>query len=306
MYQIIAYAFGLPFQLPFVEMLSHNQRYYMGLSTFPIGSIAFPRINSTFNDPVLIGAFVGMALMMFSSLLCYRYRIKPMSIADKIVSLLVFFLLLFTVILTFSRSSWIGLFLGFFTLGTFVTNNRQTRMFLFKFSIFSMLFFAAILAVYPNIFNIVLGRIGQTFDLSNISTFGHLKWFRAAINAWIENPILGVGLNNFSEFCAKNYQETNMAMTHSAFLTFLADGGVIGFSLEVSFILLILRHLYLAISKAKKMTNTYYYYLLVGLLSAYIVMLGSNITYYFYTQFYVWFFSGLAVSASTYVLKQNT
>jgi O-antigen ligase len=82
----------------------------------------------------------------------------------------------------------------------------------------------------------------------------------------------------------------------------LAETGIIGFLVELIIIITLFRYLYLALSKAKTLEDKNWYFILVGLASAYFVILGSNITYHFYTQFYVWFFMGLIVATSRYVL----
>jgi len=304
-YQIIAFVFGLPLRLPFTRYLKYHEIYNIGLTVFKLGNLRIPRINSTFNDPVLIGSFAGMSLMILCSQYCLLYVQNSLSTTKKLSFMLGFLILFSCVILTFSRSSWLGLFLGFVVLSLFLLKNDRTRKLMFKFFIVLLLIIVIVILVYPPFKEMTIGRVTQAFDFSNISTAGHWKWLKVAIHAWSESPLFGVGLNNFGEFYARNYQATTQAMAHSAYLSFLAETGIIGLILEMALIFTILRHFLLALSHAKKLRDDNFYLMLVGLVSAYIVMLGSNITYHFYTQFYVWFFNGISVAVSSYVLNQR-
>jgi O-antigen ligase len=302
-YQIVGFILGFPTQLPFIENLSHHQYYFTGLTAFKLGGVWFPRINSTFNDPALIGGYVVMSLMILISLFGRRYVRHDLNFKHKLGYLSFSFVLLSCVILTFSRSSWIGACFGFAVLSYYLFKNSRTRKPLVVLLLFFSLVITWAIVFYSPFWDATIGRVMQAFDPTDISTSGHLKWLNVAIQAWSNNPILGVGLNNFAEYYAVNFQETNKAMTHSAYFSFLAETGIIGLILEMTFIFLIIRHLLLAISITRKSGDTNFYFLLVGILAAYVAMLGTNITYHFYTQFYVWFFNALAVAASTLVIK---
>lgn len=303
LYQIIAFVFYLPGQLPFIDYLSHNEYYNIGLTVFKIGGNLVPRINSTFNDPVLIGSFTAMGLMILISRYCFLSTSKKLTIKIILGYIIAGLILFSSVILTFSRSAWLGMIFGFIILSILLLNNRTTRNFILRMNLMVLIIMTIILFIYPLILENLFTRITQSFDLSEKSTAGHLKWFQISLHAWSEYPLLGVGLNNFGEFYATNYQSTSYAMTHSAYFSFLAETGIIGFLLELIIIVTLVRYLYLALSKAKTLEDKNWYYILVGLASAYFVILGSNITYHFYTQFYVWFFMGLIVATSRYVLE---
>ena len=305
-YQIVGFIFTWPVDLPFIDYFSHHEKYNIGLTVFRIGGNLFPRINSTFNDPVLIGTYTAMSLMILISFMCARYARKNLPFKQAVIFVLGALLLLSCVVLTFSRSSWIGAFLGATVMAYYLFKNNKTRGALTALAIFFTIALVMAMIVFPSFKEMTIGRAMQTFDQGDISTSGHLKWLLIAIEAWADNPFFGVGLGNFGEYYAINYQAMTMAMTHSAYFSFLAETGAIGFTLEMILIVLIFRHLVLAISLARKSQDTDFYFLLIGLLSAYVVMLGANITYHFYTQFYVWFFNGLAVAASTYVIKRHT
>jgi len=303
-YQIVAVVFNLSSELPFTEYLRYQKYYTTGLTAFTIGNTWVARINSTFNDPVLIGVFAGMALMLLCSTFCFRLlekNIKGSSLIYYISGILILF---FCVIFTFSRSSWLGLLMGFLCLSYYLAKRIQTRI-IFTKALFSLFFVLIVLVtVYPEAQRFVTARINQSFDFSHVSTSGHAKWFEIGSYAWSENPLLGVGLNNFGEFNAKYFQGRSHAMTHSAFLSFLAETGLIGFILELSLIFLVFRYILTALNRAKTKGDDYFYYLLIGVLSGYTVILAANITYHFYTQFYVWFYMGFAVATSSYVLKK--
>lgn len=302
LYQVLAFALGLPLELPFTEYLQYTEKYNTSVTVFSSSGMPIPRINSTFNDPVLIGAFSGMVLMIMLGLYVYHMVGGTLTKQRKAYYWCGFVVLALCIILSFSRSCWIGVLAGFLCLGILLLRDRKMHRLVWKFTGAGLFIFSLVLLFSPFLKEIIIGRITQTFDLSDTSTSEHLKWAYISLHAWSENPIFGVGLNNFGEFYAKKYQAHSQVMTHSAYLSFIAETGTVGFLLEISLIAVILRMAFHALRVANQDGNMYYKYLLMGLISGYFVVLGSNITYHFYPQFYVWFLKGLIVATSSYVL----
>ncbi|MFQ5650471.1 MAG: O-antigen ligase family protein [bacterium] len=303
-YQVIAFVFGLQANLPFVEYLEHSRYYNTGLTVFEFAGNIVPRINSTFNDPVLIGAFTGMSLVLLLSKLSSQYATMSLTRLKLMVLVVGAFLLFLCVGLTFSRSSWIGLVIGLGVLGYYLLKIKLTRKITVRIGLTTLMATVLISAISPSVVESFVGRFFQSFDPSHRSTSDHLKWILVAVDAWVQNPLFGVGLNNYGEFFAQNYLASSHAMTHSAYFSFLAETGLIGFLVELSLIGVLINYLSRAISKVKRIGDRKWYFRLIGLLSAYLVLLGCNLTYHFYTQFYVWFFMGLVLAASEFVLHK--
>ncbi|NIT99803.1 MAG: hypothetical protein GWN01_02315 [Nitrosopumilaceae archaeon] len=304
-YQVIAFGLGWPTELPFTEYLLYHKTYTTNVTVFNLGGILIPRINSTFNDPVLIGSFSGVALMVMLSAYFFYYADGRLNKRLHVLYCSGLVLLSLCVLLTFSRSSWLGVIAGLGMFGVLLITGRRTHRLVRRVIVTGFFAFVAGLWFFPLLREIIIGRVSQIFDMTDRSTIGHMKWVKVALHAWSENPLFGVGLNNFGEFYAKKYQATSHAMTHSAYLSFVAENGLIGLFLEVSLIALILKLAFHALGVAKKTGNMYYKYLLIGLISGYTVILGSNLTYHFYTQFYVWFIKGLVVATASYVILQS-
>lgn len=304
-YQVIGFVFGLPIDLPFIEYFSHFERYTVGLTVFKVGNTLVPRINSTFNDPVLIGTFAGMGLMMLISKWAYRTLKGGEGRGFHLSYGAVGALLFICAVASFSRSTWLGLFCGGMVLMFYLIQNPRSRRLLHIGVLLAAGLILTLVFIFPNVTAYLINRALSSFDLGHHSTAGHYKWLLIASDAWASNPFFGVGLNNFGEFYARHYGTIPYAMTHSAYFSFLAETGFFGFVLEMGVIVTIILSLINAISKAKDMVDKHFYYLLIGLLSAYITMLAANITYHFYTQFYVWAASAMSFAAANLVLRKG-
>lgn len=178
------------------------------------------RLFSTFLDPNFLGTFLNICLV---SGILYYLQTKSKKI------LVVVIILLCAIFLTFSRSAYLMMLLIIFFWS--IKNYKKILLF-FCFSIF-----IAYLLV-PK-FN---ERISGAFNLDKSSSERLGSWKNGVV-VFLENPSMGVGFNNLSEYIRKNnlaksFQTENthsLSGVDSSLLFILATTGITGFIIYLSF-----------------------------------------------------------------------
>ena len=190
------------------------------------------RLFATFLDPNFAGAFLVFGFILSLSLLTYA---KP--IEDKIILTLVSISTLTTIILTYSRSSYLFLFVSFLILSIL----RSKKLLLLGVAAIIIL-----LLIFPKSMERIEG--GFSIDESAVKRFASWEKTMVIIR---DHPLLGVGYNAF-EPAQKSYALINIydksrsdTGSDSSLLTILATTGFIGL---LSYLLFYL----ISIIKAKK------------------------------------------------------
>lgn len=179
------------------------------------------RLFGTFLDPNFTGAFLVLFSLFLGSLVL-NSKNKEQKFKQIILSLLSVCSLV-AVFLTFSRSAYIMLFVGF---GIFFFLQKKLKI------------FAGILAI----FIIGLLFMSPQFDKENINLFRTASSMARVENAkeaafiFTQNPVLGIGFNSY-RFAKTQYGfGSSLIPTHSgsgidnSFLFVLVTTGVVGFS----------------------------------------------------------------------------
>lgn len=145
---------------------------------------------------------------------------------NSYIYLVLFFILALASFLTFSRGGYLGLIAGLLFFGFFAFKSRlkyflsnPKKMFLL---VFIMLTFGLIFAL-PNP---ITNRLLSSFDLSEGSNFGRIQTWQQSLEIIKANPILGVGLGNYSLSIkpSANYREP--IYSHNTFLDIAAETGI--------------------------------------------------------------------------------
>ena len=165
------------------------------------------------------------------------FLLKKSLVERSFIYFICFIIVSLAIILTLSRTAYLAY--GFALLGVFLfykINLRYKALFFFLFISFSVCILLSPVGHY------FLFRFDFSEGYNFSSTQGHAKYAGSAIQAWLSSPYLGVGVGNF-EFYAQNeiFNNNLPAMTHSAYLEFLAEQGFIGFIINILFIIWILK-----------------------------------------------------------------
>lgn len=200
--------------------LLDNSFYLSGLG-------GFQRVSSTFASPNLYGFYISMILILFLS----DKNFKNLNGKDKIK----FVILISGCVLSFSRSSWLGLALTI--LFIFLKSNCKVKLIKFFCGIFIlgiifMIIFSNITNI--NIFNNICHLISNTFSLRDTSAIGHMDSFNKSINMSLDNIMgLGFGLNGPK---SKMFID-NPNLTESSYFLLIYDFGIVGFFIYVTILI---------------------------------------------------------------------
>ncbi len=312
-YQQLAFMLGWNTTLPFIDYFSYAEGAKNPAAQFWAESdisALFIRIRGTFLDANIFAGYIVSVLGLALSRLIFAYIQGTKKERFGYLCYLIFLIII--IVITMSRSALVGLFLLLITALFYYRRELFRRQIIFNL-IFSILFLGSIVLIFmPELLNLIEGVI-QSFILSDniamrsVSAKLHLKIAAEGVKMFLENPVTGVGLNNFRVVYAHDnawwvggFTNKNM-MAHSAFISFFAEGGLLGGIANIVIIVLVIFHMDKAIKSCHSMFERS---LLVGLFSSYIGILGCNIFYHYYYNEFVWFIMAMNIAAVNLLKKK--
>ncbi|UCB51986.1 MAG: O-antigen ligase family protein [Candidatus Zixiibacteriota bacterium] len=268
----------------------------MGHTEFNLAGMVGFRIRSMFTDTNNFAGFLNTVFPFFLAAAIYflSIRMRRRFLLFAVGSLIVGS----TLILTLSRSGWVGLLFGL----TVVLVDKRRHIFRYgnvKYILLPLLLL--LLAVAPLsefVSRSVEGRLVEDRSLEI-----HRFVAQSAISMFYRNPIFGVGIGNWGEYYGRYYKPGHEHWNaHSAYLQILSEVGIVGFVLYLVLFYLVLKQ----ILYFKKNTRGYDSEVLgSGLLAGFIALLGANIFYQNYTfQFFI-VFLGLSFVSGNVVERQE-
>lgn len=268
-----------------------------GHPQFNIAKMVGFRIYSIFGDSNNFAAFLNTVfpLLLASSIYFLSIRKFKRSLFFGIGSLIVGS----TLILTLSRSGWIGLLFG----STVILLDKRRQIFK-PTNIKYIMLFVIIFLILINPFLKYLSHSFQGRLAEDESLKIHRFVAQSAISMFLKNPVLGVGIGNWGEYYGRYYKPGHENWNaHSAYLQILSEVGIMGFILYMILFYFVLKQ----ILYFKKNTIGYDSDVLgSGLLAGFIGLLGANIFYQNYTFQFFTVFLGLAfVSGNVVEWKEN-
>lgn len=220
--------------------MSAHEASQAGSSVLKLDSGRFLRAYGTFPHPNLLGGFLGAVLMLGSmyyvSSIRYEKSWKCLGeIAFALSGLLVVFLGL---MLTFSRTAWLGAGLGIVVIGLYAfrqedswIRGRFLKIFL-AFGLASLIFGS-----------VLYNQISPRFDTVTIEREGSVSERVASLQdaqtLIVEQPIIGVGAGNFTAEIMQLQPERpvwNIQPAHNVFMLVWSELGLVGLSLFVCFL----------------------------------------------------------------------
>ncbi|MGW8185444.1 MAG: O-antigen ligase family protein [Candidatus Moraniibacteriota bacterium] len=188
-----------------------------------VGGHTLLRATAFFPDPHMLSFYLNITGLI--SLGIYFHQKKL--VYNKNYYLLFSLLIFLASFLTFSRGGYLGLisgllFFGFFTFKSkfvyFLSDSK--RLSLLILSLFTLFLILAI----PNP---ITDRFISSFDLSEGSNTGRIQTWKQSLGIIQDNPLLGVGLGNYSLSIkpSANYREP--IYSHNTFLDIAAETGIL-------------------------------------------------------------------------------
>ncbi len=203
------------------EAVASNPSWFVS-----IGGIDFLRAIGTFPDPHMLAFYLGMSLPLQLVFILKK---------NKKILWLPFFISFLTLILTFSRGSYVGLAGIFLWLIFFfwrAGKNPETaqaikqisdRIKISRIIIFLIIFGVLTLSITP-----FRDRFFSIFDFDEGSNQGRLELWHEATDTVFYNPILGVGLGNFSNFIRPESKYREPIYAHNTYLDLATEIGLPG------------------------------------------------------------------------------
>jgi len=208
----------------------------------------------------------------------------------KILAWVLISVLMFCLILTYSRGAWIASIMSIILFSALKSR---------RFFVITVIVLIFLLFILPNSAKIHANSIGRISDFSRVSL-----WQEAV--AIIEDfPVFGTGLNTYS-LVAPHYKigEQGGTYPHNSYLQMAAETGLVGLA---AFLWIIFRLAKTSLGKLKNIKDKFYNYIIKGLIAG---LFGFLIHSFFDVNFYsfqlvilMWFIMGLSVAIQRVALN---
>ncbi len=260
--------------LTFYQLLFQNDKYF-GTSTVATSSgEKVWRATGTFEDPNVTATFLMVSIILSISVVLFSKE-KVLSKLFLIGSVLISFV---GIVATFSRSGWLAVAIGIFTLFFFLKNKK------------SIFYAITAVAIVVGTFIIVtpygeflIDRVFSTFDLMKDPSI-RARIFMGVSSLWMffDNIIFGVGFRGYPAlYDFYVHPDTPQILlyvkeSHTLWTTVLAELGVIGFVL----VFIWFKRIYIdGLEIAKSITDPFMRSLSIGVFA---VFIAFNVDFLFY------------------------
>ncbi|UCH94869.1 MAG: O-antigen ligase family protein [Candidatus Aminicenantes bacterium] len=160
--------------------------------------------------------YSGLLMLVFIFFFVYLFYEKRKKI--KIVILISLMIILTSILLSLTRSMWVGIFVS---LGIFIIYYKPKILYL------ALPALVILILVLPGS---VKSRIASTFDMSNATNKDRLYMVTTGINIFKDHPLTGVGPDNikkiYDRYKPAEADQTNPHL-HNNFLHVLAERGIL-------------------------------------------------------------------------------
>ncbi|MDD3964968.1 MAG: O-antigen ligase family protein, partial [Candidatus Moranbacteria bacterium] len=227
--------------------MSSYDAYQAGSSVLKIDSGRFLRAYGTFPHPNMLGGFLGVILVLGIAyyVLFIRY-VRSWGMARDILFLLTSIIVIFLgLLLTFSRSAWLGVGVGIFVLGivVFLQKEWDVRIRFFKILIalgLAVTVFGSLLSeqILPRFDTVTIEREGSVTE--------RVQSFRdASVVIGEGNVLLGTGAGNFTARMISLQPERpiwSIQPVHNVFVLVFTELGLVGFVLFLFFLFSLIKN----------------------------------------------------------------
>jgi O-antigen ligase len=201
------------------EAVASNPSWLVG-----VGGVDILRAISVFPDPHMLAFYLGMSI----PLQCAYALIK----GQKWLWILPTVSLI-TLLLTFSRGSYVGLAGVAIWLLLYILKKGIGTIFIYR---AMLVIFVAILAIFS--ISPIRDRFTSILDFNEGSNKGRLETWSEALAVIKYNPILGVGLGNYSSFVRPEADFREPIYAHNTYLDIASETGILG---AIAWILILFR-----------------------------------------------------------------
>ncbi len=279
LYQMI----GVRYRMPFLGL------YAAGLYEQP----ASLRPNSTFQEAMILGHYLMAGLALLASGLLQRHRLEA---ADRrwfgLPAMLMFGTVILALLLTISRSAWMGAVVALFAIFALVDSRgrRRALTMLAVGAVVGPLLFAWSIGSFESAWHTVANR----FDTSTVAVAGEQRlWYQPFLRELAGRfPVLGVGYGNYPLYQLDRFTSYGIAGAYGVVWQSLVETGLMGVA---SFMALCVGSLRV-IDRALEPGETPWRPYLIGWIGA---LFGLFVGYFFLGDrigLYVWAALGIAMA----------
>ena len=224
------------------------------------------RAMGTFNDANYLGLYIACMIVMITVKWNYIGSLRKKE--KFIISIL-----LITLLMTMSRSSMLGMFLGILVLTLLMPSNKLRLM---NISLFVFFIGLIIIMINPDI----ASRYTTMFDTDRGDVFVRFIQYYTAISMIEDNFLIGVGAGNYMNYIDKYNSFTGGSLIpHNSLLEIAAESGIVA-------VLLFMIFIYQCIRWMMRIRSIYSYMAMGALICTLTMgMFYSNI--YYQLQFFV-------------------
>ncbi|MDD3375255.1 MAG: O-antigen ligase family protein [Candidatus Omnitrophica bacterium] len=268
--------------------LSALSQKFLGFEFFRNKSMVMRAVTGPFENPNSLGSYFVYCLPIFILLASWKWK-------KKIVRILIYFVVValgMSLLLTFSRSAWLGFSVGLLMI---IILSKKKK---FPLAVFG-LFFSSLFLV-PSFFKRVMYSFGSAGDSQR-----YVIW-QGAVDMIKENPFFGKGLGTFMNYFDQYVPDIGIYYAHNCYLQMWAESGI--FTL-IAFLSLIGFILYRGVWISLKNKQDEYGILLIGLVAG---VFGFLVVSFFDTQLYslqlsilFWVMLGMTVAVQRVLLERR-
>lgn len=268
------------------------QKFFMGMNRV-IG----------FTSSLAFGNFMAVLVIFLTIYLIFGNLKKD----QKVFFFILDILFLFNLILTKTRGAWLGFLAAIFVLGLL----RGKRILLISIIILLIIFISL-----PNIYTErFISSFNVEYDLkTNRSNATRIGLWSSAINMFIDNPINGVGYDNYKKSYKKDYKIDGIppfSHSHNNLLNFAAELGIIGLFSFLYLMFIVLKNLMLHYKDTKDINHKLFY---LGGILTFVIYNIQGLTQYNFGDteplHFFWFFIAITFLVSNlndiFFIKENS
>ncbi len=181
-----------------------------------INGRVFSRAFSLFSDPHMLAFYLGLILPLAFSLLVHQWVAKHQ---HSFIFYSLYFLFFVVLLLTFTRGAYMAVIAVFSVLIFLSWRYLNVRGLIFLL-LLSLLVF--IIPITP-----IADRFYSSFNTQEESNIGRLSMWQEAGKAGLENPLVGVGLGNYSLIIDSKLDYRNPITAHNLYLDLFSETGAL-------------------------------------------------------------------------------